>query len=201
MRLVGADILPGTNNTSNIGTSVLRYATIFATSFNGTATQADSLNVGGTYRTASTASSANTIAARDASGNIYANRFEGVAAEAEYADLAEIYATDSNYEVGTVVAVGGEKEVRATIFGDRAIGVISENPAYLMNKDADGQAVALKGRVPVKVVGTVKKGDRLIATANGCAVMATLHQHSDVFGIALESNDDTGVKLIEAVIL
>jgi hypothetical protein len=201
MKLVGADILPGTNNISDIGRSALRYATIYATSFNGTATQADSLNVAGTYRTASTASSANTIAARDASGNIYANRFEGVAAEAEYADLAEIYATDSNYEVGTVVAVGGEKEVRATIFGDRAIGVISENPAYLMNKDADGQAVALKGRVPVKVVGTVKKGDRLIATANGCAVMATLHQHSDVFGIALESNDDTGVKLIEAVIL
>jgi hypothetical protein len=201
MRLVGADILPGSNNTSNIGTGALRYATIFATSFNGTATQADSLNVGGTYRTATTTSTANTIVARDASSNIYANRFEGVASEAEYADLAEVYATDSTYEVGTVVAVGGEKEVRATVFGDRAIGVISEKPAYLMNKDAEGQAVALKGRVPVKVVGTIKKGDRLVASDNGCAIHASFHQFADVFGIALSSSDDTGVKLIEAVIL
>jgi len=201
MRLVGADILPGVHNTSNLGSSAVRFATVFAMSFNGTATQADSLNVGGTYRTASTASSNNTIAARDASGNIFASRFEGVASSAEYADLAEIYATDKGYEVGTVVVVGGEAEVRASAFGDRAIGVISANPAYLMNKEAAGQAVALKGRVPVKVVGIIKKGDRLVAADNGCAVHATFHQFVDVFGIALESSDDVGVKLIEAVIL
>ncbi len=201
LKLVGANLIPGTHNVSNIGADATRYATVYATSFNGTATQADSLNVGGTYRTASTASSVNTIAARDSSGNIYANRFEGVAAEAEYADLAEVYATDSQYSVGTVVAVGGEKEVRASIFGDRAIGVISENPAYLMNKDADGQAVALKGRVPVRVIGSIKKGDRLVASDNGCAIRATLHQFADVFGIALESNDDVTEKTIEAVIL
>lgn len=201
LRLIGADLLPGVNNTSNIGSSALRYATVYATSFNGTATQADSLNVGGSYRTASTASSTNTIAARDSSGNIYANRFEGVAAEAEYADLAEKYATDIEYPVGTVVAVGGEKEVRAAMFGDRAIGVISANPAYLMNSEAEGQAVALKGRVPVRIIGSIKKGDRLIAADDGCAIRATFHQFSDVFGIALESNDDTGEKIIEAVIL
>lgn len=201
LRLVGADLLPGSNNTSNIGSSGVRYATVFATSFNGTATQSDTLNVGGTYRTASTASSVNTIAARDSSGNIYANRFEGVASEAEYADLAEKYLTDSEYAVGTVVSVGGEKEVTATKFGDRAIGVISSAPAYLMNSKADGQAVALKGRVPVLVIGSVKKGDRLVATDNGRAIRATHHQHADVFGIALETDDNTGEKLVEAVIL
>jgi hypothetical protein len=201
MRLVGANILPGSDNSSNIGTALLRYGTIFAVSFNGTATQADSLNVGGTYRTASVALSNNTIVVRNATGNIFANRFEGVASEAEYADLAEIYSTDKEYNIGTVVAVGGEAEVREAMFGDRAIGVISENPAYLMNKTADGQAVALKGRVPVKVVGTIKKGDRLVAADNGCAVHATFHQFSDVFAVALESSDDVGVKLIEAVIL
>ena len=201
LRLVGADLLPGSNNTSNIGSSGVRYATIYATSFNGTATQSDTLNVGGTYRTASTASSVNTIAARDGSGNIYANRFEGVASEAEYADLAEKYLTDADYEVGTVVTVGGEKEVRASIFGDRAIGVISAAPAYLMNSKADGQPVALKGRVPVRVVGSIKKGDRLVASDNGCAIHASFHQFADVFGIALESNNDVGEKLVEAVIL
>lgn len=201
LKFVGADSLPGVDNTSNLGSTSLKFATVYATSFNGTATQADSLNVGGTYRTASTASTFNTIAARDSSGNLYANRFEGVAAEAEYADLAEIYKTDSNYEVGTVVAVGGDEEVTASSFGDRAIGVISEKPAYLMNSEAEGQAVALKGRVPVKVVGSVKKGARLVATDNGCAIQATHHQYSDVFAIALESNLETGVKLIEAVVL
>jgi hypothetical protein len=201
LRLVGADLLPGVNNTSNIGSSALRYATIFATSFNGTATQSDTLNVGGTYRTASTASSVNTIAARDGSGNIYANRFEGVASEAEYADLAEKYLTDAEYTVGTVVTVGGEKEVRASVFGDRAIGVISAAPAYLMNSKADGQPVALKGRVPVRVVGSIKKGDRLVASDNGCAIHASFHQFADVFGIALESNNDVAEKLVEAVIL
>jgi len=70
-----------------------------------------------------------------------------------------------------------------------------------MNSEAEGQAVALKGRVPVRVTGAIKKGDRLVAADNGCAVHATFHQFADVFGIALESSDDTGEKLIEAVIL
>jgi hypothetical protein len=70
-----------------------------------------------------------------------------------------------------------------------------------MNSEAEGQAVALKGRVPVKVVGSIKKGDRLVATNNGCAVLATLHQYADVFAIALESSKNIDVKLIEAIIL
>jgi len=201
LKLVGLDILPGTNNSSNIGSSSYKYATIYATSFNGTATQSDSLNVGGTYRTSSTAAGVDTIAARNGSGDLYANVFHGTATEAQYADLAEKYATDLEYEVGTVVTVGGEKEVTASKFGDRAIGVISANPAYLMNKDAEGQAVALKGRVPVKVSGAVKKGDRLVASANGTAIVATMHQYADVFGIALETSNDVLTKLVEAVIL
>ena len=70
-----------------------------------------------------------------------------------------------------------------------------------MNSKADGQPVALKGRVPVRVVGSIKKGDRLVASDNGCAIHASFHQFADVFGIALESNNDVGEKLVEAVIL
>ncbi len=201
LKIIGANTLPGSNNVSNLGSSSFKFATVFATSFNGVATQADTLNLGGSYVSASLTATPSTIAARDSSGDIYANRFEGTAAEAEYADLAEKYLTDADYDVGTVVTVGGEAEVRAAIFGDRAIGVISAYPAYLMNSASNGQAVALKGRVPVKVTGAIKKGDRLIAADNGCAVHAGFHQYQDVFAIALETNNDVGIKLVEAIVL
>ena len=201
LKIIGANTLPGSNNVSNLGSSSFKFATVFATSFNGVATQADTLNLGGSYVSASLTATPSTIAARDSSGDIYANRFEGTAAEAEYADLAEKYLTDADYDVGTVVTVGGEAEVRAAIFGDRAIGVISAHPAYLMNSASNGQAVALKGRVPVKVTGAIKKGDRLIAADNGCAVHAGFHQYQDVFAIALETNNDIGIKLVEAIVL
>jgi hypothetical protein len=123
-----------------------------------------------------------------------------VSNQANYADLAEKYVTDKEYPVGTVIVVGGDAEVTSSNYGDRAIGVISEKPAYLMNNEANGQAVALKGRVPVRVVGIVRKGQRLIAHNNGCAVAGVPHSN-DVFGIALESSDDIGEKMIEAVIL
>lgn len=201
MRLVGSNILPGFDNISDIGSTSFRFANIYATTVNGTATRSDSLNVGGNYRTASIASSANTIPVRDGSANIYANIFEGTATSAQFADLAEKYLTDKEYEVGTVVAVGGDKEVTATTWGDRAIGVVSGNPAFMMNKDLEGGTyIALKGRVPVKVTGAVRKGQRLVAGNNGTAVAAVPHAN-DVFAIALESSDDTGVKLVEAIVL
>jgi len=124
----------------------------------------------------------------------------GQAQSASYADLAEKFLADKNYDVGTVLVVGGEKEVTASGFSQRAIGVVSDKPAYVMNNDLeDGTIVALKGRVPVKVFGTVKKGDKLVAHDDGTAV----HSYSsvDVFAIALENNDEPGVKLVECVIL
>ena len=165
------------------------------------ALKATQLNVDGSYRNAATTATGLTIAARDGSGDLYANIFQGTAAQARFADLAEKYLADAEYEVGTVVVVGGEKEITASSWGKRAIGVVSGSPAYLMNKDLEGgTAVALKGRVPVKVVGSVRKGDNLIAANSGCAT-AAVHHSSEVFAIALESSDDTGVKMVEAVIL
>ncbi len=153
------------------------------------------------YRSARTTKTANSIAARDSSGNLLANTFDGTATAAQYADLAEKYLADKQYDVGTVVAIGGEKEVTAATYGDRAIGIVSANPGFMMNKDLEGGTyIALKGRVPVKVQGAVRKGQRLVAANNGTAVAAVPHAN-DVFAIALESSDDTGVKLIEAVIL
>lgn len=183
-------------------TVVIRDASgnINAASFVGTATQADTLKVGSDYRSSSTASDANTIAARDAGGNLNAILFQGTATAARYADLAEKYLPDADYEVGTVMVVGGEKEITASTFGDLAIGVISANPAFMMNKDLEGGVyVALKGRVPVKVTGAINKGQRLVAGDNGIAQAAA--DRLDVFAIALETNNSEDVKIIEAVIL
>lgn len=174
---------------------------ITARKFIGTADKADTLLVGATYRSTSTAADNDTIAVRDSSGDITANLFKGTATAARYADLAEKYLPDAEYDVGTVVVVGGEKEITSSNWGDRAIGVISENPAFMMNTELDGGVyVALKGRVPVKVVGAVRKGQRLVAANNGCATAAVPHANG-VFAIALESSDEVDTKLIESVIL
>ena len=195
------NIVPGTTNLSNIGSASFKYATVYATTFNGTATQSDTLSVGGTYRQAASTATANTIAARDASGDLYATIFRGTSTSARFADLAEKYLADADYEAGTVVVVGGEKEVTASSVGQRAIGVVSANPAYMMNSELEGGTyIALKGRVPVKVIGSVVKGQRLIAGLNGAAQPAFGNQ-VDAFAIALESNTDVSIKLVECVIL
>jgi hypothetical protein len=143
---------------------------------------------------------ANTIARRDSGGNLFANVFSGTATTARYADLAEKYLADNDYEVGTVVMIGGDKEVTACQSGFRAVGAVSGNPAYMMNSDLEGGTyIALKGRVPVKVTGPVKKGERLVASNGGCAVATSVN--ADTFAVALESNDSTDIKLVECLIL
>jgi hypothetical protein len=132
-------------------------------------------------------------------GTVYGNTFSGTATEAKYADLAEKYLADDDYPVGTVMTVGGEKEVTACRVFSRAIGVISENPAFKMNSDLEGGVyVALKGRVPVRVVGPVEKGDELVPTEDGNAYASG---NGKVFAIALEGKTGAEVKLVEAVIL
>lgn len=199
--IIGFNVIKKGTTFINTGTDGVTSSThrVWGTASN--ALKTDQLKVDGSYRNAATTATGNTVAARDGAGDLFANVFQGVASTARYADLAEKYLADAEYEVGTVLVVGGEKEVTASTWGQRAIGVVSANPAYLMNNDLEGgTAVALKGRVPVKVVGVVRKGDRLVAGDRGCAVGGVQHT-SDAFAIALESNADTGVKLIEAVIL
>jgi hypothetical protein len=153
------------------------------------------------YKPADIATTASTIAARDTNGNLAAVEFKGTASSAYYADLAEKYVADAEYETGTVVVVGGSEEVTACSVGGFAIGVVSKNPAYMMNSGlANGTYIALKGRVPTKVVGAVNKGDRLIAAADGCAT-ANNSTANHCFGIALESSSDIAVKLVEVLVL
>ena len=201
LQLVGSDVLPGVTLTSNLGSSGLQWNNVYANYIYSTASQADSLNVGGNYRTASTSATANTVAVRDASGNLTATIFSGTASAANYADLAEKYLADTEYEIGTVLMIGGNKEVTACEVGFRAIGPVSGNPAYMMNSDLEGGTyVALKGRVPVKVTGQINKGQKLVAGPNGTA-QASHGANNEYFAIALETSDDINVKIVECVIL
>lgn len=114
---------------------------------------------------------------------------------ATYADLAEKYEADKKYEAGTVVVIGGEAEVTAchSFMSVRVAGVVSANPAFVMNEDlTGGVTVALKGRVPVKVSGEVKKGDLLVtADELGCATSAQTEDvpPTAVVGIALKDSE------------
>jgi hypothetical protein len=190
-------ILPSADNTYTLGTASNKFSNVYATNFTGEASQATALRVGTDFRTASSSASNNTIAVRDATGNIAANLFQGTATQARYADLAENYATDQEYIVGTAMAVGGEAEARSASIGDLCIGVISDKPAYLMNSEAEGQAVGLKGRVPVRVNGPVSKGQAVYAWENGvCSTITT----NALVGVALETSTDAGEKLVECVL-
>jgi len=107
-------------------------------------------------------------------GNITGSFFVGTATRAEYADLAECYTADAQYDPGTVVSFGGNEEITIsnTDRDETVAGVISTNPAYLMNFKLKGNFIvnlALSGRVPVKVIGVINKGDRLISAGNGMA--------------------------------
>ena len=153
------------------------------------------------YTITSNATSANTaltIVYRDASGNFSAGTMTATATSAQYADLAEIYVADQEYAPGTVVVVGGEAEITAAGPDDEYIaGVISTAPAYLMNSAVDGEAVALVGRVPVRIVGAVTKGEAVFATHHG---KASTNGQGKIVGIALETNSDLGEKSVECML-
>ena len=134
------------------------------------------------------------------------NTFYGLATQAQYADLAENYTADAEYLPGTVVVFGGDQEITTTgTFADvRVAGVISTNPAYLMNAAATGLPVALRGRVPVQVLGAVSKGDLLVTSAQSGFAQSVGQNNSygaAVFAKSLVTDGSNGSKIIEAVIV
>jgi hypothetical protein len=140
--------------------------------------------------------------------NMYAINFHGQATSALYADLAERYAADRPMEPGTVVCLGGEREITPsiTIGSQDVFGVVSTEPAYLMNSAAGDDVtfppVAMMGRVPCRVVGPVQKGQRLMASAlTGCAcAYDPKYTIFSVIGRSLVTKPSDGVDTIEIVI-
>jgi len=140
---------------------------------------------------------------------VKATRFEGTATSAFYADLAERYEADAIYQPGTVVVIGGEKEVTISeIYADtRVAGIVSTNPAYMMNSEAGSDEthpyIALKGRVPCQVVGTINKGDLLVTSTypgHATAWLGGSAPDGTVIGKALENNLE-GLGIIEVLVV
>lgn len=154
-----------------------------------------SVNVGGTPTTALTIFGAN--------GTVSGNQIN-----ANYADVAERFEADSIYDAGTVVELGGSAEITkvSAELSDKVFGVISTRAAYLMNSQAGTDAthppVAITGRVPVKVVGLVAKGDRLVSAGNGMARSALAGEATafNVIGRALTAKLDEHEGTVEAIV-
>ena len=140
------------------------------------------------------------------SATLKAVTFEGNATTANFADLAEKYVGDEAYEPGTVLVFGGDNEVTTTdTKGDRKVaGVVSTDPAYLMNNQLEGDTVvdlALSGRVPCKVIGTVAKGDMLVTSAiPGYAIVDNDPKLGTVIGKAVGSKDTDERGVVEVVV-
>ena len=118
--------------------------------------------------------------------------------------MAEKYTADAEYAPGTVVSFGGDAEVTlTTVAADRRVaGVVSTNPSYIMNSALEAEhvvTVALTGRVPTRVIGTVRKGDLMVSAGNGAARAEENPAFGTVIGKALENFD--GVEgIIEVVV-
>jgi hypothetical protein len=133
----------------------------------------------------------------------YFNTLYATASKALYADLAENYTADAEYAPGTVVSFDGSAEVTQcnTDMSATVAGVISTRPAYTMNSGIDGTVatVALVGRVPCRVKGSVKRGAMMVSAGDGCARAETSPAMGTVIGKALQSFDgETGT--IEIVV-
>lgn len=175
----------GTASTGNIGQSDNAYATAYINTTSVTSIEKRGTNGSGDI---------------GQTGNRFATIY-GKSTSAQYADLAEKYTTDKHYEPGTVIVVSyddkGAEATQSFAANQRVLGVVSTNPAHVMNDESTGQAIGLTGRLPVKVTGAIRKGQPIVSTADGKAAFGD-NQFS--FGIALETNLDPAVKLVECVI-
>ena len=210
--VTNAAVVPGANVTYDLGTSSLRWKDLW---LSGTTLalgnlrikdNSGSLAVFGSDGTTPAATALPSITKSGSNGvgdigqsdntfaTVYATTFSGVSTTAKYADLAENYTADQAIEPATVVCFGGSAEVTVCNHdADRRVaGVVSTNPAHLMNADCVGEhvvAIALQGRVPCRVVGTVRKGDMMVSAGNGAARAEAEPKLGSVIGKALENFD------------
>ena len=216
----------GTTGIGDIGASGSTFASIYATTFigalsgaattAGTVTAAAQTNItsvgtltGLTVSGTIAANANNTInigAVGTTFATVYATTFSGVSTTAKYADLAENYIADRAYAPGTVLMFGGENEVTvASVDTTRIAGVVSTNPAHLMNSRLQGDtvvAVALQGRVPCKVSGPVEKGDMLVSAGSGYAKVNNSPAAGQVIGKSVGEYTDNAYayNIVEIVV-
>ena len=191
------------NSGSGSGSSAKQYTDYYATIHNfktddGSGAGTVNVGSGGTLTTGGTANGGNIVGQWSLGA--------GSRMQATWADLAEYYTSDHDYQPGTVVVFGGEAEVTTSnIMGDtRVAGVVSTNPAYLLNNECPGMrvAVALQGRVPCQIVGKVSKGDLIITGKIPGVAVAVKGKATTgtIIGKALESYDSEEIGIIEVAV-
>lgn len=198
------DNIPDTDGVYDLGSPSNRFNTVYALSIAGDATimrttQTNIPTVNNSFNLGSSSFRYNTI---------YATTFNGTATQAQYADVAERYEADCQLEAGDLVKLGGAKEITKTTHDADVdvFGVVSTSPAVMMNSDAGGHDthpyVAMLGRVPLKVIGRVHKGQRLVSSAEHGVARGWNGDEPAyaVIGRALEAKDTTEVGLVETVI-
>ena len=203
--LTGA-LVPVANAAINIGSTSSWFGTMYASGFTGTTF--NGLNYTGSTYTGTTYTGTTYNGTTYNGTTFNGTTFTGTAMTAKYADLAERFAADAEYDAGTVVELGGTAEITSVKadLSDSVFGVISTKAAYLMNgssgDDTTHPPVALSGRVPVKVTGVVKKGDRLVSAGNGIARAGTKEEITawNVIGRALADKTTDGKGTIEAIV-
>ena len=201
----------GTSGEADIGTSSMRFGVAYVAGYSSTHLVLDSTGI--SYQTSGGGAPAdgtlNIGTSGKKFGTAWINDLRGTATSAKYADLAERYEADAVYAPGTLVRIGGAKEV--TIENEAAstevLGVVSSKPAHLMNSEAGNNdthpPVAMIGRVPVRCTGPIVKGDRLVSAGNGCAMAARFASPvgaGAVIGKALADKPGEQEGLVEAVV-
>jgi hypothetical protein len=187
----------GANGVGNIGSSTNSFGTIFASTAVVPVIQVDSIvktGANGVGNIGSSTSVFNTVFAR--------------ATSALYADVAERFAADTVIAPGTVVELGGSAEITVSRepLSEQVFGVISSQAAYLMNSGAGDDRthppVAMTGRVPVRVIGAVSKGDRLVSAGDGLARAAKPGEATpfNTIGRALVDKSTQQEGMVEAIV-
>ncbi len=193
-------------NKSGVATAALTIA-----ASTNTITVANALGVTGTTTFSSTLLPSGTVNIGTNSNkfaNVYANYLVGTSVQSQYADLAERFEADAPMLPGTVVEIGGIKEITAAVqdLSEKVFGVISTLPGFLLNGGAGPNethpAIAVNGRVPVRVIGQVSKGDRLVSAGRGLARAADRSELTafNVIGRALQDKATDGEGTVEAIV-
>jgi hypothetical protein len=213
--IVNADIADSTIRAAklNLSADTLVVDTLSANTITGTASVAQlvELNANNTanetvYITFADGATGNQGLETDTSltYNPSTNILSTTASSAQYADLAEKYSSDKAYEPGTIVMFGGDAEVTIASERTRAVaGIVSTNPAYLMNSHMEGLTVdvALQGRVFCKVQGRINKGDMIVTGGTGGIGIADNNpQLGMVVGKALQDYNSPEIGTIEVVV-
>jgi hypothetical protein len=200
--------VPGSWGTQPISPGITLSTTVANASFAGNATSTGPITVNSTGTATAIINGASNGVGNIGSSAVFFNTVFAKATSAQYADVAERFASDQTYEAGTVVELGGAAEITLSDsdLSENVFGVISTQAAYLMNSaagtDATHPPVAMTGRVPVRTIGQVRKGDRLVSAGNGLARSAVAGEATafNVIGRALKDKLDTNIGTVEAIV-